>query len=51
MLDMLGTKEIENLLQGNLVTWRSRKQKVISCSSAEVEYQAMASSACEMVWL
>ena len=23
---------------GNLVTWRSRKQKVVSCSSAEAEY-------------
>ena len=33
----------------NLVTWHSQKQKVISCWSAEVEYRAMAATACEMV--
>ena len=36
---------------GNLVTWRSRKQKVVSCSNAEFEYRAMAETAQEMVWL
>ena len=36
---------------GNLVTLHSRKQKVVSCSSAEVEYRAMAATAREMVWL
>ena len=36
---------------GNIVTWRSRKQKVIFCSSWEAEYQAMAAIAREMVWL
>ena len=36
---------------GNLVTWHSRKQKVVSCSSAEAEYRAMAATAREMVWL
>ena len=36
---------------GNLVTWRSRKQKVVSCSSAEAEYRAMAETAREMVWI
>ena len=36
---------------GNLVTWRSRKQKVISCSSAEAKYRAMTATAREMVWL
>ena len=33
------------------MTWHSRKQKVISCLSAEAEYRAMATTACEMVWL
>ena len=36
---------------GNLVTLRSQKQKVVSCSSAEVEYRAIAAIAHEMVWL
>ena len=36
---------------GNLVTWRSWKQKVVSCSSAESEYRAMSETTQEMVWL
>ena len=36
---------------GNLVTWHSRKQKFVSCSSVEAEYRAMAATACEMVCL
>ena len=36
---------------GNLVTWHSRKKNVISCSSAEAKYRAMAATAREMVWL
>ncbi|KAL6277717.1 hypothetical protein ACE6H2_021318 [Prunus campanulata] len=36
---------------GNLVTWRSKKQKVVSRSSAEAEYRAMAQGICELLWV
>ncbi|XP_068304379.1 uncharacterized mitochondrial protein AtMg00810-like [Pyrus communis] len=36
---------------GNLVTWKSKKQSVVARSSAEAEYRAMASTACELTWL
>ncbi|CAL5349086.1 unnamed protein product [Camellia sinensis] len=36
---------------GNLVTWRSKKQGVVSRSSAEAEYRAMAHGTCELMWL
>ncbi|KAK3012421.1 hypothetical protein RJ639_010652 [Escallonia herrerae] len=36
---------------GNLVTWRSKKQSVVSRSSAEAEFRAIALSICEGMWL
>ena len=36
---------------GNLVTWRSKKQLVVACSSAEAEYRAMAHTTYELTWL
>ena len=33
----------------NLMTWRSKKQDAASQSSAEVEYKALAHTACEMM--
>ena len=36
---------------GNLVTWRSKKQHVISRSSAEAEFRALAQGMCEGIWL
>ena len=39
------------LVGGNLVSWKSKKQNVVARSSAESEYQAMATTTCELVWL
>ena len=36
---------------GNLVTWRSQKQSVVSRSIAESEYRAMVDTTSEMLWL
>ena len=35
---------------GNLVSWRSKKQAVVSRSTAESEYRAMAQGLSEMLW-
>ena len=36
----------------NLVSWKSKKKKsIVSRSSAEFEYRAMAQSACDIIWL
>ena len=35
----------------NLVTWKSKKQDIVSHSSVESEYIVMAYMACEIVWL
>ncbi|CAL8174271.1 unnamed protein product [Prunus armeniaca] len=38
-------------VRGNLVTWRSKKENVVSRSSAEAEYQGMAHGVCELLWI
>jgi hypothetical protein len=36
---------------GNLVTWRSKKQKVVALSSAKAEFRGMAKGLCELLWI
>ncbi|XP_078436350.1 secreted RxLR effector protein 161-like [Wolffia australiana] len=49
--DRKSTTDYCTYVGGNLVTWRSRKQKVVASSSAEFEYRTMASTMREMLWL
>ena len=47
----------ENQLQGivffwdPLISWRTKRQKIVSLSSAEAEYRAMTGACCELSWL
>ena len=38
-------------LGNSLVSWKSKKQHIVSRPSAKAEYKAMAASICELIWL
>lgn len=38
-------------MEGNLITWKSKKQGVGAQSSAEAEFQGMAHGRCELLWI
>ncbi|KAB2602711.1 hypothetical protein D8674_003716 [Pyrus ussuriensis x Pyrus communis] len=49
--DRRSTSGYLTFVGGNLVTWLSKKQKVVALSSAEVEYKGMAKGVCKLLWL
>ncbi|PRQ29721.1 putative RNA-directed DNA polymerase [Rosa chinensis] len=49
--DRRSTSGYFTFVGGNLVTWKSKKQKVVVRSSAEAEYRGMAHGVCELLWL
>ncbi|XP_016647342.1 PREDICTED: uncharacterized mitochondrial protein AtMg00810-like [Prunus mume] len=49
--DRRSTSGYFTFVGGNLVSWRSKKQKVVSRSSAEAEYRGMAHRICELLWI
>ena len=36
---------------GNLISWKSKKQSVVSHSSVESEYRVMTQTTCELIWV
>ncbi|WJZ94878.1 hypothetical protein VitviT2T_013701 [Vitis vinifera] len=49
--DRRSTSSYFTFVGGNLVTWKSKKQNVISRSSAEAEFRGMTLGLCEELWL
>jgi len=51
LFDRKSTSGYFTFVGGNLVTWRSKKQKVVALSSAEAEFRGMAKGLCELLWI
>ena len=49
--DRRSTTGLSTFYGNHLISWRSKKQAVVSRSSAEVEYRAMAQGTCEILWI
>ena len=51
MDDRRSTSSYFTFVGSNLVTWKSKKQNVVACLSAEAEFRDMALGLCEALWL
>ncbi|WJZ92322.1 hypothetical protein VitviT2T_011324 [Vitis vinifera] len=49
--DRRSTSSYFTFVGGNLVTWKSKKQNDVACSSAKAEFRGMALRLCEALWL
>ncbi|KAJ0444187.1 putative RNA-directed DNA polymerase [Helianthus annuus] len=49
--DRSSTSGYFTLVGGNLVTWKSKKQKVVALSSAEAEFRGIARGLTEILWV
>ncbi|XP_071713263.1 uncharacterized protein [Rutidosis leptorrhynchoides] len=49
--DRKSTSGYFSLVGGNLVTWKSKKQKVVALSSAEAEFRGIARGVTEALWI
>ena len=50
-IDYRSTTGYYTIFSGNLITWRSKKQSVVSKSSTEVEFRAMSKGIDEAMWI
>ena len=51
IVDRRSTSGYCSFVDGNLVTWRSKKQNVVARSSAKAEFRAVAHGICEITWI
>ena len=49
--DRRSTSGYFTFVGGNLVTWKSKKQKVVALSSAEAEFRGIAKGLAELLWI
>ena len=49
ILDMKSTLGYFTFVSGNLVTWRSKKQKVVALSNIEAKFRGMEKGLCELL--